>query len=108
MPGEDANINLRMNKQMTLKEGQQFTLRGGGATIASGKVRQQLRQEKIFRPDMVKHYEQNRSCDGANSIFFFQVTKVNENMTEAEHAYMKANKKQKDKMLAAGKLDKAF
>jgi len=73
MPGEDANINLRMNKQMTLKEGQQFTLRGGGATIASGKV-----------------------------------TKVNENMTEAEHAYMKANKKQKDKMLAAGKLDKAF
>ena len=29
-------------------------------------------------------------------------------MTEAEHAYMKANKKQKDKMLAAGKLDKAF
>ena len=43
MPGEDANINLRMNKQMTLKEGQQFTLRGGGATIASGKVRQQIR-----------------------------------------------------------------
>merc|ERR1712062_23181 len=73
MPGEDANINLRMNKQMTLKEGQQFTLRGGGATIASGKV-----------------------------------TKVNENMTEAEHAYMKANKKQKDKMLAAGKVEKAF
>merc|ERR1711963_883720 len=65
MPGEDANINLRMNKQ--------FTLRGGGTTIASGKV-----------------------------------TKVNDNMTEAEHAYMKANKKQKDKMLAAGKVDKAF
>ena len=43
MPGESANINLRMNKQMSLKEGQQFTLRGGGATIASGKVRQQLR-----------------------------------------------------------------
>jgi len=73
MRGEDANINLRMNKQMTLKEGQQFTLRGGGTTIASGKV-----------------------------------TKVNDNMTEAEHAYMKANKKQKDKMLAAGKVDKAF
>ena len=29
-------------------------------------------------------------------------------MTEAEHAYMKANKKQKDKMLAAGKVDKPF
>ena len=105
MPGEDANINLRMNKQMTLKEGQQFTLRGGGTTIASGKVRQQIRQEKIFRPDctLIK-----MSCDGDNSIFSFQVTKVNDNMTEAEHAYMKANKKQKDKMLAAGKVDKAF
>ena len=43
MPGESANINLRMNKQMSLKEGQQFTLRGGGTTIASGKVRQQIR-----------------------------------------------------------------
>ena len=107
MPGESANINLRMNKQMSLKEGQQFTLRGGGATIASGKVRQQIRYEKIFKGIKI-FYDQNRSCDGANSIFFFQVTKVNENMTAAEHAYMKANKKQKDKMLAAGKVDKAF
>ena len=60
-------------------------------------------------PDMVKwHFDQNRSSDGDNSIFSLQVTKVNENMTEAEHAYMKANKKQKDKMLAAGKVEKAF
>jgi len=73
MPGENVDLNLRMNKQMTLKEGQQLTLRSGGNTIASGKV-----------------------------------TKVNDNMTEAEYAYMKANKKQKDKMLAAGKIEKAF
>ena len=39
MPGEDANINLRMNKQMTFNVGQQFTIRSGGATIASGKVK---------------------------------------------------------------------
>jgi len=73
MPGENVDLNLRMNKQMTLKEGQQLTLRSAGNTIASGKV-----------------------------------TKVNDNMTEAEYAYMKANKKQKDKMLAAGKIEKAF
>jgi len=73
MPGEDINLNLRFNKQMTLKEGQSFTLRGAGMTIASGKV-----------------------------------TKINDNMTEAEWAYMKANKKQKEKMLAAGKIEKAF
>jgi len=73
MPGENVDLNLRMNKQMTLKEGQQLTLRSAGNTIASGKV-----------------------------------TKVNDNMTEAEYAYMKANKKQKDKMVAAGKIEKAF
>ena len=39
MPGEDINLNLRFNKQMTLKEGQSFTLRGAGMTIASGKVK---------------------------------------------------------------------
>ena len=38
MPGENIDLNLRMNKQMTLKEGQQLTLRSGGNTIASGKV----------------------------------------------------------------------
>jgi len=73
MPGEDANINLRMNKQMTFTVGQQFTIRSAGATIASGKV-----------------------------------TKINDNMTEAEYNYMKANKKQKEKMIAAGKIEQAF
>ena len=103
MPGENVDLNLRMNKQMTLKEGQQLTLRSAGNTIASGKVIIQLQAE--FR---------NKVGEIVNTIatlfnfYFIQVTKVNDNMTEAEYAYMKANKKQKDKMVAAGKIEKAF
>lgn len=67
MPGEDVAMNLKLNKQMSLKVGQHFTLRSMGKTIGSGKV-----------------------------------TKINNNMSEAEYNYMKANKKQKDKMKAAG------
>ena len=67
MPGEDVSMNLRLNKQMSLKVGQQFTIRSSGMTIGSGKV-----------------------------------TNIHPNMSEAEHRYMKSNKKQKEKMKAAG------
>ena len=46
MPGEDANINLRMNKQMTFTVGQQFTIRSAGATIASGKVKPYIKHTR--------------------------------------------------------------
>ena len=49
MPGENVDLNLRMNKQMTLKEGQQLTLRSGGNTIASGKVIFNFRQNFEIR-----------------------------------------------------------
>ena len=38
MPGEDISMNLKLNKQMSLKVGQQFTIRSNGLTIGSGKV----------------------------------------------------------------------
>ena len=38
MPGEDVAVKLTMNKQMSLKTGQQFTIRSAGTTIGSGKV----------------------------------------------------------------------
>jgi len=69
MPGEDVSMNLRLNKQMSIKVGQQFTIRSAGTTVGSGKV-----------------------------------TTVHPNLTEVEYNYMKANKKQKDKMKAAGVL----
>ena len=101
MPGENVDLNLRMNKQMTLKEGQQPTLRSAGNTIASGKVIIQLQAE--FRNKVIVN-----TIATLFNFCFIQVTKVNDNMTEAEYAYMKANKKQKDKMVAAGKIEKAF
>ena len=67
MPGEDVSMKLRLNKTMSIKVGQQFTIRCSGMTIGSGKV-----------------------------------TNIHPNMSEAEHKYMKSNKKQKDKMKAAG------
>ena len=42
MPGEDLKINLKLNKQMTLAPNQGFTIRGGGKTLGSGKVRKFL------------------------------------------------------------------
>ena len=39
MPGEDVQMNLKLNKQMTIKAGQQFTIRSAGVTVGSGKVR---------------------------------------------------------------------
>jgi len=38
MPGEDVQMNLKLNKQMTIKAGQQFTIRSAGVTVGSGKV----------------------------------------------------------------------
>lgn len=38
MPGEDIQMNLKLNKQMTIKAGQQFTIRSNGVTVGSGKV----------------------------------------------------------------------
>ena len=38
MPGEDIKMNLKLNKQMTIKAGQQFTIRSAGVTVGSGKV----------------------------------------------------------------------
>jgi len=38
MPGEDAQLNLRLMKPMVLEEGQQFTIRDGSGTIGTGKV----------------------------------------------------------------------
>lgn len=38
MPGEDIQMNLKLNKQMTIKAGQQFTIRSAGVTVGSGKV----------------------------------------------------------------------
>merc|ERR1711997_592682 len=33
MPGEDVQMNLKLNKQMTIKAGQQFTIRSAGVTV---------------------------------------------------------------------------
>merc|ERR1712083_554592 len=46
MPGEDAQLNLRLMKPMVLEEGQQFTIRDGSGTIGTGKVTSILANEE--------------------------------------------------------------
>uniref|UniRef100_K1QPP2 Elongation factor Tu, mitochondrial n=1 Tax=Magallana gigas TaxID=29159 RepID=K1QPP2_MAGGI len=73
MPGEDAKVNLKMQKKMGLKEGQRFTIRGGGndgsVTVGYGVVTKIMDEVNFddMQAELISAKKAKKKLEKANS-----------------------------------------